>query len=415
MKPLILGVLVAASVSAQVVIPATSPSIGGFTLGQGGCFTQPVTVTGVTPTGMTTTVSPETFPGNGVTWQGYTSAANQITIKVCTSISGFIGASVYDINVLTGSGGSGGGVTAVTGSSPITSTGGTTPDIGCPTCATGTPVATVTGTSPIMSSGGTNPAISCPTCATGTPVTTVTGTSPIVSSGGTTPAISCPTCGLGTVTAVTGTSPIVSSGGTTPALSCPTCAAGLGTGAGGGQTLALFTKPTLSEFTIIGTTTATLSNQSFGILATVPTSGAANYQSVTGLTAPWTIQMALLTTNSLASQSGLLLRAGASGSCEIFVLTTNSGVPQLVIQHQTICGAFTANVLNTPWGPTSPVMLQVTDDGTNRLFSVSVDLITWVLVFSEPRVTFAIMDRGGFTAATGSGFPSAFDFMHYIE
>jgi hypothetical protein len=30
----------------------------------------------------------------------------------------------------------------------------------------------------------------------------VTGTSPIVSSGGTTPAISCPTCGTGTVTVV---------------------------------------------------------------------------------------------------------------------------------------------------------------------------------------------------------------------
>lgn len=56
-------------------------------------------------------------------------------------------------------------------------------------------------------------------------VTAVTATTPVVSSGGTTPVISCPTCSTtsGTVTAVTGTAPIVSSGGNTPALSCPTC------------------------------------------------------------------------------------------------------------------------------------------------------------------------------------------------
>jgi hypothetical protein len=75
------------------------------------------------------------------------------------------------------------------------------------------------------------------TGASGT-VTSVTGTSPVVSSGGTTPAISMPAAsasvngyltstdwttfnnkGSGTVTSVTGTAPVVSSGGTTPAIS----------------------------------------------------------------------------------------------------------------------------------------------------------------------------------------------------
>ena len=69
-------------------------------------------------------------------------------------------------------------------------------------------------------------------------VTSVTGTSPVVSSGGTTPAISMPAAttsvngyltstdwttfnnkGSGTVTSVTGTAPVVSSGGATPAIS----------------------------------------------------------------------------------------------------------------------------------------------------------------------------------------------------
>jgi hypothetical protein len=124
-------------------------------------------------------------------------------------------------------------------------------------------VTSVTGTLPISSSGGTTPAISIATSNasttgaltgadwttfnnktsnTGT-VTTVTGTSPVVSTGGTTPVVSMPaattsasghltstdwntfdgkTNNLGTVTTVTGTSPIVSSGGTTPAISLGT-------------------------------------------------------------------------------------------------------------------------------------------------------------------------------------------------
>lgn len=53
-------------------------------------------------------------------------------------------------------------------------------------------------------------------------VTTVTATSPIVSSGGSAPNISCPTCTPNGVTAVNGTAnEITSSGGTTPTLSIP--------------------------------------------------------------------------------------------------------------------------------------------------------------------------------------------------
>jgi len=119
-------------------------------------------------------------------------------------------------------------------------------------------ITSVTGTTPIVSSGGTTPAISIPAATasvngyltstdwttfnnkgSGT-VTSVTGTTPIVSSGGTTPAISIPAAtasvngyltstdwttfnnkGSGTVTSVTGTTPIVSSGGATPSISIP--------------------------------------------------------------------------------------------------------------------------------------------------------------------------------------------------
>jgi hypothetical protein len=127
-------------------------------------------------------------------------------------------------------------------------------------------VTAVSGTSPVVSSGGTTPTISMPVAtattngylssadwtafnskqASGTYVTSVTGTTPIVSSGGTTPAISMPVATATTngylsstdwgtfnskqaagtyVTSVTGTTPIVSSGGTTPALSIPVATA----------------------------------------------------------------------------------------------------------------------------------------------------------------------------------------------
>lgn len=91
-------------------------------------------------------------------------------------------------------GGACGLVTSVGGTSPISSSGGTTPTVSCPTC-----VVTVTATSPVSSSGGTSPNITCPTC-----VSSVTGSSPISSSGGTSPAISCAICvtttGIQTIT-----------------------------------------------------------------------------------------------------------------------------------------------------------------------------------------------------------------------
>ena len=119
-------------------------------------------------------------------------------------------------------------------------------------------VTSVTGTSPVVSSGGTTPAISMPAATgsvngyltsadwttfnskqpAGTYVTSVAATSPVTSTGGTTPTIAMPAAttsvsgyltstdwntfnnkGSGTVTSVTGTAPVVSSGGATPAIS----------------------------------------------------------------------------------------------------------------------------------------------------------------------------------------------------
>ena len=103
-----------------------------------------------------------------------------------------------------------GTVTAVTGASPLVSSGGTAPSLSCPTCVT-----SVVAAAPLASTGGIGPSISCPTCVVG-----VTSSTPIVVSGGTIPNISCPTCiTSGLLTGTTG--PI---GGT--ALGAGTCTSG---------------------------------------------------------------------------------------------------------------------------------------------------------------------------------------------
>ena len=138
--------------------------------------------------------------------------------------------------------GSGGTVTAVTATSPIASTGGTTPDISMPAATTsvngyltstdwttfnnkqpaGTYVTSVAGTTGrITSSGGTTPAIDL---ASGVATAGTTGSSTLI------PVVTIDTYGRvtsittaanpqGTVTSVSGTAPVVSSGGTTPAIS----------------------------------------------------------------------------------------------------------------------------------------------------------------------------------------------------
>lgn len=136
MRSLLLLLTIGFSLQAQTILSAVSPPIGPFTVGAGGCLTQAVTVSGAVTTGNTASTSPRTFPGNGITWNAYISAANTVTIKVCNSISGTIGGSIYDVTVSQPGSGGGGTVTAVTASPPVTSTGGATPNIACPTCAT---------------------------------------------------------------------------------------------------------------------------------------------------------------------------------------------------------------------------------------------------------------------------------------
>jgi hypothetical protein len=100
----------------SVVLTAVTPLIGNTLLEAGGKLTAIVSVPGATVATMTVEVAPQTYPGDGITWQGYVSAAGQVTVIVTAVIATYALASVYNILVLTGTSG---------GSGPVLETNGT--------------------------------------------------------------------------------------------------------------------------------------------------------------------------------------------------------------------------------------------------------------------------------------------------
>jgi len=72
--------------------------MGGSESMAANCFTDTVAIPGAA-VGMVVTVTPRTFPGPAITWQGYVSAPGQVTVDVCSTIWAFVEESIYDIEV----------------------------------------------------------------------------------------------------------------------------------------------------------------------------------------------------------------------------------------------------------------------------------------------------------------------------
>jgi len=104
---LLLGALVFAQTfnSSNTSNLNTSPILTGTTgtitpgvLLAGACGSGTATVTGVT-TGMSITVTPVSYPGDGVTWFGYRSGTDQVTVKVCAIVGLTPSATAYNVRV----------------------------------------------------------------------------------------------------------------------------------------------------------------------------------------------------------------------------------------------------------------------------------------------------------------------------
>jgi len=82
-------------------LTGTTTGVGGSSLSAGQCTSGTVTVTGATPS-MSSAVSPATDPGTGFVWEGFVSAANTVTVRVC-NVSGSTAtptASAYNVRVI---------------------------------------------------------------------------------------------------------------------------------------------------------------------------------------------------------------------------------------------------------------------------------------------------------------------------
>lgn len=78
----------------------TTASLGGSSFTAGQCVSGVVGFSGAT-TSNVISVTPVTYPGDGIYWEGYVSSLNQITVKVCSAIvKASSNASVYNVRVL---------------------------------------------------------------------------------------------------------------------------------------------------------------------------------------------------------------------------------------------------------------------------------------------------------------------------
>jgi hypothetical protein len=80
-------------------LAATSAAIGGSPLSVGACTSGTVGVAN-SAASMAVVVTPVTYPGDGVWWEGYVSAGGTVTVKVCAATSVTPVASAYNVRVI---------------------------------------------------------------------------------------------------------------------------------------------------------------------------------------------------------------------------------------------------------------------------------------------------------------------------
>ncbi|KTS01962.1 hypothetical protein SB2_28055 [Methylobacterium radiotolerans] len=90
---------VGGTLTTSTTLAGTTASIGGSALAAGACASGTATIAGA-KSGMAVAATPSTYPGDGIFWNGYVSAANTVTVKVCGAVASTPAASAYNVRVL---------------------------------------------------------------------------------------------------------------------------------------------------------------------------------------------------------------------------------------------------------------------------------------------------------------------------
>ena len=335
--------------------------------------------------------------------------------------------------------GTGGTITSVTATTPLASSGGTTPNLTIQQSSAsqagylsaadwstfngkqpaGTYVNSVTGTSPVVSSGGVNPAISMPAATTsvngyltstdwntfnnkqpaGAYLTAVTSDAPLTGAGTSASHLSMPAAttsvsgyltstdwntfnnkGSGTVTSVTGTAPIVSSGGTTPAISLA---------AAYGDTLNPYAAKT-ANYVLAGPTTGAAAVPTFRALVAADIPSLSYVTSVSGTSGRITSTGGTTPVIDLASG---VATAGTTGSSLLIPVVT-------IDTYGRVTSITTA--ANPQGTVTSVAALTLGTTGTDLSSSVANGTTTPVITLNVP--TASATNRGALSAADWTTF-----------
>ena len=335
--------------------------------------------------------------------------------------------------------GTGGTITSVTATTPLASSGGTTPNLTIQQSSAsqagylsaadwstfngkqpaGTYVNSVTGTSPVVSSGGVNPAISMAAATAsvngyltsadwstfnnkqpaGAYLTSVTSDAPLTGAGTAASHLSIPAAttsvsgyltstdwntfnnkGSGTVTSVTGTAPIVSSGGTTPAISLA---------AAYGDTLNPYAAKT-ANYVLAGPTTGAAAVPTFRALVAADIPSLSYVTSVSGTSGRITSTGGTTPVIDLASG---VATAGTTGSSLLIPVVT-------IDTYGRVTSITTA--ANPQGTVTSVAALTLGTTGTDLSSSVANGTTTPVITLNVP--TASATNRGALSAADWTTF-----------
>ena len=233
----------------------------------------------------------------------------------------------------------------------------------------GVGVTSVTGSSPLLSTGGTTPALSCPTCITGSPINHG------VSLGSATQAASY--TGTGTAGQV-----LTSNG---PSADPTFQAAG-----GGGVT---YTAPPTTGWTWVNQGSATVVNASFGAQMTLPNAGLNWRLQVRPVTAPFslTTYMRMISFSMGSSyDTGIYLYDSVSGKIMGLenLIQTNVSVMRVEKITNATTDASTAYSSAPGLFLAAGAWARIRDDSTTLYFDISIDGINFYTLFSEPVGTF---------------------------